>query len=188
MKKLCALFLVLITLLSLLVGCASQPPAPDDTQDREAVTQLANTFFEAAFSLELKTAALYTDDAQALLANMPFESPDDFPAMVAESFPTYEFSYDEITAVSDELIGMIPDRFHYEVLSVEKDGETYLISAELTVPAPMEIDFNTFMQNEAVQELLRELMTSGKFSPLMDQQAALEVLIPAVLEKLPQST
>ena len=198
MKKLSALLLALCLLLTGLCGCKkAEEPTPsnpndnpskiviDEKADEKAATQVAEDFFDAALSLEIKDASKYTDDPDAFMEKAPFESASDLFDTLSETIPAELAPFaDNLTPVMEEIMEIFLDEVSYEILSTEKDGDDYLVTVEATIPVTDDINFEDYLDETEFQNMAMELLANGTISEDMTQDQLMEALIPAIMDKI----
>ena len=188
MKKILSVLLAMMMVLTMLVGCQTQPVQNDDEQARQVV----ENYLEALTSFKFKEAASYTNDPDALMADAPYESTQDAMDKIIETLPEEFQAYKtDVIAFGEALFENLQEKMSYQILNVEKDGETYLASIEIT-----SIDFDNFdsttlmnnmMQNINVEELLTELLENGSITETMSEEEMMDVLFPALFQKMAEA-
>ncbi len=191
MKKLCAILMVLTLTVSLLTGCDNVPDFFSDENGEEKATEVVTGFCDAIYALELKTAAGYTADPKATMELFPFNSSRDLdenlPEILSQVLPDEFKSYaDAITPLVEPAIAYVQEKSSYELLSVEKDGNSYLATVEVTLPSVEGLDVGTLLQNKTIQSITLNLALSGQINLSMSQDQIIVAMLPHLANDLPQ--
>ena len=121
----------------------------------------------------------------------PFNSSKDLdenlPEILSQVLPEEFKSYaDAITPMVEPAITYVQEKSSYELLSVEKDGNNYLATVEVTIPSLEGLDVGSLLQNKTIQSITLNLALSGQINLSMSQDQMIVAMLPHLANDLPK--
>ena len=173
MKKLISLFLTLTLALSM-TACGSS---------KKDAQEAAQGFMDAFIKLDYDGIKEYIDDETAIPESIKNLDAD----KVVESLPAELSEYSEdFESIFNDVIKKATDDMSYEIKGIEKNNKDYEVTVEVTLPDFENIDIESVigeqLNEEAMTNLLMEMISSGEITDFTDQKAIMDVLIPKIVE------
>lgn len=192
MKKLLALLLALSCAVSLAACKKSKvdggKPAPEKT-DEQLATEAAEGFLDALVDLDYDGMAEYVDDASVIPEEFKDFNADELTKTMTEGQgPEFEPFTEDLKGLSEDIIGVIKDNMSYKITSTEKDGDNYIITAEMSICDFDSVNFDSIVEEnfkeEDLNKMLMELLASGKISADSSQEEILAIIMPDMIKAM----
>ncbi len=184
MKKMLSLLLALAMVLTVMAGCQKQPQPVKDKS--ELAKEAVENYMEALMLFDFKEASTYTTNPEKMMESAPYDDLDDATNSILEAVPQDFAAYeDSILTYADAMFRTMQEAMSYEIIGIEEDGDDYVATIELTTINTNGADVMTQMMEDVnIEELLLQLLEDGTINENMTEQELMDILIPAMFEKM----
>jgi len=196
MKRFLLLLLAALCLFAF-VACEKKPisgsGSPSGNPDEEAATKVVRDFFDAFSEFDAEGMADCVNDRDAMAELIDKMDIDVLYDSMMENIPAEMAPFEnEFEDLLDVIVDMLLDTISYRIERCEANGDDrYVFDVEIT-HFDERIDFEELLSEsiadefteEAMMELIYEMMEEGKISETMTEEEAIALVLPRLFDRV----
>ncbi len=185
MKKVLSIVLALAMAVTLLAGCQNQATQ----NNQELATKTIESYMDALVEFDFEKASNYSNYPEKILESAPYTNKEDAVQKMLTALPENVQKYESsITNFAEAVFNLMQDNMTYQITDIQKVGNSYVASLEITSVDTEKFDIAELMTNMMaeidINSLLNEQLETGAINENMSQEEIYDVLFPVLFESM----